>query len=45
MDDAGVIIVIILAGGLGEGVTPVSIPNTVVKPLSGDGTVLFRMGE
>ena len=26
------------SGGSGEGVTPVPIPNTAVKPLSADGT-------
>ena len=27
-----------ISGGAGEGDTPVSIPNTVVKPFSADGT-------
>ncbi len=32
-------------GDHGEGETPVPIPNTEVKPLSGDGTVGLAMGE
>lgn len=29
----------------GEGETPVPIPNTEVKPLSGDGTAALAVGE
>ena len=32
-------ILIIFPGDYSEGVTPVPIPNTEVKPLSADGTV------
>ena len=33
------------AGGLGGGATPVSIPNTEVKPSSADGTSWFAFWE
>ena len=36
---------LIFPGDHGEGETPVPIPNTEVKPLSGDGTVGLAMGE
>ena len=32
-------------GDYSEGGTPVPIPNTVVKPFSGDGTAHKRVGE
>ena len=32
-------------GDLSEGVTPVPIPNTEVKPLSADGTALATVWE
>ena len=32
-------------GDFSEGVTPVPIPNTVVKPLSADGTALVTVWE
>ena len=32
-------------GGYAEGVTPVPIPNTEVKPLRADGTMLVRVWE
>jgi hypothetical protein len=33
------------SGGLGEGETPLPIPNRAVKPLSADGTWLARAWE
>ena len=33
------------SGGLGEGETPLPIPNRAVKPLSADGTWLERAWE
>lgn len=35
----------IFSGGYGEDETPVPIPNTEVKSLSGDGTDYKRSGE
>ena len=35
----------IISGGNGEGVPPVPIPNTEVKPLSADGTWLETARE
>jgi hypothetical protein len=34
-----------ILGGSSEGVTPVPIPNTAVKPLSPDGTALATVWE
>ena len=39
------IIMITLSGGDNEGVTPVPIPNTEVKPFSADGTWLETARE
>ena len=36
---------ICFSGGFGEGVTPVPIPNTAVKPLCADGTARARVWE
>ncbi len=40
-----VFLFIIFPGVYSEKVTPVPIPNTVVKGLSGDGTIHKSMGE
>jgi hypothetical protein len=37
--------VIEFLGGDSDGVTPVPIPNTEVKPIYGDGTAFERMWE
>jgi hypothetical protein len=38
-------ITITIPGGYSEGVTPVPIPNTAVKPFSADGTWAYALGE
>ena len=39
------IVIVAVLGGRSEGVTPVPIPNTEVKPLSPDGTALATVWE